>query len=153
LRRRFLFSCGYCGVREQDVGAELTIDHFQPRSKNGQDETDNYVYCCHACNEFKGAYWQPDSSDRILHPHRDDLALHLIEDDDGSLKALTATGAFHIARLHLNRAALVEFRLERRRQELLRNAADLQHQQLEKLLEQLRTMIGKLRDFQTGAES
>ncbi len=56
-RKRFAFRCGYCGVRERDVGAELTIDHFQPGSKGGAHEPENWVYCCHACNEFKGDYW------------------------------------------------------------------------------------------------
>ncbi|MCY2996250.1 MAG: HNH endonuclease signature motif containing protein [Planctomycetota bacterium] len=64
LRYRFGFRCGYCGVAECDVGAELTVDHFQPRSRGGLDEPDNWVYCCHPCNEFKGDCWQPDSSDR-----------------------------------------------------------------------------------------
>ncbi len=35
LRQRFQFRCGYCGVRETDAGAELTADHFQPRSRGG----------------------------------------------------------------------------------------------------------------------
>ena len=103
LRLRFHFRCGYCGVHEHDVGAELTVDHFQPCSREGAEGPENWVYCCHACNEFKGAYWQPDSPYRILHPHRDDLASHLIEEANGRLRALTDTGAFHIGRLHLNR--------------------------------------------------
>ena len=53
LRHRFEFRCGYCGVTERDVGAELTVDHFQPRSRGGLHEADNWVYCCHPCNEFK----------------------------------------------------------------------------------------------------
>jgi 5-methylcytosine-specific restriction endonuclease McrA len=56
LRQRFHFRCGYCGVHERDAGAELTTDHFQPRSKGGPHELENWVYCCHACNEFKGDY-------------------------------------------------------------------------------------------------
>lgn len=60
LRQRFQFRCGYCGVREADAGAELTADHFQPRSRGGADEPDNLVYSCHACNEFKGDFWDPD---------------------------------------------------------------------------------------------
>ena len=35
LQRRFQFRCGYCGVSERDAGAELTVDHFQPRSQGG----------------------------------------------------------------------------------------------------------------------
>src|SRR5688500_14116368 len=102
LRRRFQYRCGYCGVREGDVGAELTVDHFQPRSRGGTDDADNLVYCCHACNEFKGDFWEPDSASRLLHPLLDDPAAHLTEAPDGILCALTDTGAFHIDRLRLN---------------------------------------------------
>src|SRR5438477_10335087 len=115
LRRRFEFRCGYCGVSERDVGAELTVDHFQPRSQGGQHEPENWVYCCHACNEFKGNWWQPDSPNRILHPSHDESAAHFVKQEDGTLRALTETGLFHIERLHLNRRQLVAYRLERRR--------------------------------------
>ena len=38
LRERYQFRCGYCGVHENEVGAELTVDHFQPRSSGGTDQ-------------------------------------------------------------------------------------------------------------------
>lgn len=152
LRARFHFQCGYCGVHERDVGAELTIDHFQPRSREGTHEPENWVYCCHACNEFKGDYWQPDSPYRILHPLRDRLDSHMIEAEDGILRALTDTGAFHVGRLHLNRAPLVESRRERRRQESLRQAKAVELARLKKLLERVRKVIARIRDFQSGAD-
>lgn len=114
LRERFGCRCGYCGVSEVDVGAELTVDHFQPRAYGGSDEPDNWVYCCHACNEYKGDYWKPDSLRRILHPLRDDLTQHIAERDDGTLEALSESGVFHIQRLHLNRARLIAHRRRRR---------------------------------------
>src|SRR5437660_1143891 len=83
------------------AGAELTVDHFQPRSKGGSDALDNLVYCCPACNEFKGDYWQLGSPRRILHPINDNPAEHFILTDDCMLQPLTETGEFHIARLHL----------------------------------------------------
>src|SRR5690349_16756801 len=110
LRRRFGFRCGYCGVHERAVGAELTVDHFQPCSKGGAHDAENWVYCCHACNEFKGDHWGPDSIRRILHPLRENIEAHLAEEPDGTLRALSDTGAFHIDKLHLNRAPLVESR-------------------------------------------
>jgi hypothetical protein len=150
LRARFHFRCGYCGVHERDVGAELTIDHFQPRSRGGAHEPENWVYCCHACNEFKGDYWQPDSPRRILHPLRDELAAHLIEEPVGRLRALNDTGAFHIGRLHLNRAQLVEGRRERRRQATLRQAEAVARERLEKLLERVRNVIAKIKGFHSS---
>jgi hypothetical protein len=130
LRQRFQFRCGYCGVREVDNGAQLTVDHFQPRRRQGVDDASNWVYCCHACNEFKGDYWQPESPRRILHPLRDNLAEHIAAREDGTLAALTAAGAFHIQRLRLNRAALVAYRLEH---SLTETTRDVQLQILQRL--------------------
>jgi hypothetical protein len=111
LRRLYNFRCGYCGVSEVDTGAELTIDHFQPRSQGGADDAENLVYCCHACNEYKSDYYQPGSPERILHPLYDNLPEHIIEQEDGTLHALTPTGAFHIEQLRLNRPTLIAHRL------------------------------------------
>jgi 5-methylcytosine-specific restriction endonuclease McrA len=86
LRQVYQYRCGYCGVSEQDCGAKLTIDHFQPRSRNGAHEPANWVYCCHACNEFKSDSWSPDSPHRILHPLREDVTAHIVEQDDGTLR-------------------------------------------------------------------
>lgn len=115
LRVRYHYRCGYCGVEEADVGAELTVDHFQPRSQEGSDELENLVYCCNACNQFKGDYWQPGNQKRILHPLHDKLVEHLTELKNGRLQALTPTGKFHIDHLHLNRPALIANRRRKRR--------------------------------------
>ncbi|MBI1924525.1 HNH endonuclease [Candidatus Poribacteria bacterium] len=53
MRQRYQFRCGYCGTSEVEAGAELTVDHFQPRSRDGVDAPDNWVYCCHACKEIQ----------------------------------------------------------------------------------------------------
>ena len=144
LRRRFHFRCGYCGVSERDAGAELTADHFQPRSQGGLHEPDNLVYCCHACNEFKGDFWQPTLSRRILHPLKDDLASHLIEREDGTLQALSETGAFHIEKLHLNRPQLIEYRHKQRRLEAARQAQARLLQRLQRLEEQVKAITTQL---------
>ncbi len=137
LRERFSFRCGYCGVHEHQVGAELTMDHFQPRSRGGTDEPDNLVYCCHACNEFKGDYWQRDAARRLLHPLLDNLAEHLAMADGGTLRGLTETGTFHIQRLRLNRAPLVARRLRQRRREAARAAQQALLGRLAELQQQL----------------
>ena len=150
LRRRFQFRCAYCGVSERDAGAELTVDHFQPRSKGGSDDSENWVYCCHACNEFKGDFWQPESTRKILHPLRDDVAAHLFELEDGTLQAWSETGAFHIERLHLNRRPLVAYRQERRLSEAARKAqADLL-QRLQQMEEQLQALTVQLEQLDQG---
>lgn len=139
LRELYQFRCGYCGTSEGDVGAELTVDHFRPRSRGGTEEPSNWVYCYHACNEFKGDLWQPDSTQRILYPLQDDLTIHLAEQSDGTLMGLTETGRFHIQRLHLNRLPLVLRRREQRENarwhqivdELAASVADLRQRMTE----------------------
>jgi hypothetical protein len=153
LRGRFGFRCGYCGVSEVAAGAELTVDHFQPRSHGGLDEPGNWVYCCHACNEFKGDYWQPDSSHCILHPLQDSLAEHIAEQDDGTLQALSETGAFHIQKLRLNRAELVAHRRERRLIELARQAQSDLLQRLAQLEQQVQTLTAQIGHLEHGEPS
>jgi hypothetical protein len=150
LRRRFQFRCGYCGVSERDAGAELTVDHYQPRSQGGLHEPENWVYCCHACNEFKGDFWQPDSPLRILHPLRDELAAHLAEQEDGTLQALSETGAFHIERLHLNRPPLIAYRRERRLLEAARQTQARLLERLQQLEEQVRSLTAQLEELGGG---
>ncbi len=110
LRARFGFRCGYCGVSEVFAGALLHCDHFHPTSRGGQDNASNWIYCCVACNGFKGAYWPRDQSDfSPLHPLRDDFSLH-IREENGTLLGFSPRGHFHIELLHLNRAPLVRHR-------------------------------------------
>ena len=110
---RYNFRCGYCGIRENDLGSELTLDHFQPRAHGGNNNLDNLVYCCHPCNEFKSDYWQTEPNLRLLHPLLDNVAAHVREQEDGTLVALTERGANHIQQLRLNRPRLIAHRLER----------------------------------------
>ncbi len=144
LRRRFQYRCGYCGVREADVGAELTVDHFQPRSRGGADDADNLVYCCHACNEFKGDFWEPDAPLRLLHPLRDAPAAHLVEEPDGTLRGLTETGSAHIDRLRLNRDPLVAYRRERHLLEAARQVERLLLNRLHELEGRLEQLLADL---------
>lgn len=149
LRQRFGFRCGYCGISEADTGAELTVDHYQPVTCGGPDAPENWVYCCHACNEFKGDYWAADETRRILHPSRDDLAEHLVERDDGSIEGLTPAGRFHIECLHLNRPGLRSHRRDRRLlEQALRAQAELLRRldDLERGLEVLAAEIRALQD-------
>ncbi len=113
VRAAFGGRCGYCGVSESFVGGALEIDHFHPQAAGGSDEIENLVYACTACNRFNGDYasapHSPESL-RLLHPRRDDLDAHITEMLDGRLLGITPRGWFHIQRLHLNRAQLIEMR-------------------------------------------
>ena len=134
--------CGYCGVAEEDVGAALTVDHFQPRTALGTDALENLVYCCPACNAFKSDYWPDDSALRLLHPLNDDIGAHLRQETDGRLVAFTEEGERQIERLHLNRMPLVrhrlriqERRLEKRIEAEVRRELALVTQRLQRLEE------------------
>lgn len=155
LRARYNYCCGYCGVEETDVGAELTVDHFQPRSQEGSDDLDNLVYCCNACNQFKGDYWQPENEERILHPIHDALAEHISELRNGRLQGLTTTGRFHIDHLHLNRPALIANRRRKRRdrEALAEQQANFQQiQQLTHKIEQLQEQMRRASRQDNGSD-
>jgi hypothetical protein len=111
VRAIYVFQCGYCGLSETDSGNELTIDHYKPLSWGGEDVLANLVYACFACNTFKGDYWSEEEGQKILHPLHDDLAIHFVAQDDGTLRPLSERGQFFIDRLHLNRPAMVRHRL------------------------------------------
>jgi hypothetical protein len=65
----------------------------------------------------KGDFWPATdpltTPQRLLHPTRDDLTQHLREEPDGHLVAISATGAFHLTRLRLNRPPLLALRRAR----------------------------------------
>ncbi len=51
IRHQANFACEFCGVTETDTGGQLTIDHFQPISQQGDDNIENLLYCCIRCNQ------------------------------------------------------------------------------------------------------
>lgn len=134
VRTVYAFRCGYCGVPESQVGSQLTFDHFRPQSQNGSDDVANLVYCCHACNEFKGEYWTEDDDTRLLHPLIDDLNQHTAEEANGQLKPLTTLGQVYIERLQLNRPPLVVNRLWQRRLARIEGRLDEMTETLESIL-------------------
>ncbi len=115
VRQRANFACEFCGVTEIDTGGELTIDHFQPISQQGDDSLENLLYCCIRCNQYKLDYWPTHSDDISLwNPRREPRSKHFIELEDGRLHPLTSTGVFTQKRLRLNRPPLVAHRLRER---------------------------------------
>lgn len=117
VRQRANCACEFCGVSEVDVGSLLTIDHFQPKSKGGLDNTSNLIYACAACNQFKQDYWpKTDDAPALWNPRQELGSQHFVEQDNGELTALTPTGTFTIKRLRLNRSQLLAARQRRRQQ-------------------------------------
>jgi hypothetical protein len=142
VRQRFEGACGYCGVKEVDVGGQLVIDHYLPIAAGGTDDDENLVYCCFRCNLYKGDF-APDPSDlvakrAVLHPLKDSFDEHLWGNEStGILSPLTETGRFHQCLLHLNRPELVAYRLRRRALEL----GQARQQLLESEISELRAII------------
>ena len=145
VRHAYNYCCGYCGISEAEVGSELEIDHFQPRSAGGGEELDNLVYCCTACNRHKSDFWQPDSPHRLLHPQLDNVLEQLMATPSGALVALTETGQFHLDRLRLNRPQLTVWRQRQQENQQLRA-------ELQAALSTLQTQQGLIQEHKAMTE-
>jgi hypothetical protein len=117
------------------------------------------LYCCYRCNLYKAGYWPKGDGEPLLwNPREEPAERHLALLADGSLYAITPTGAFTLRRLRLNRTALMAHRLRKhfqteeerllmRLRELTALLTDLQRQRTalleeqRQLLEQQRTLI------------
>jgi hypothetical protein len=117
VRQRAGFACEYCGVNESDTGGVLTIDHFQPTTRGGDDSLDNLLYCCPRCNQYKADYWPAGPAEPPLwNPRQTPASTHFVELDNGTLHPLTVVGALTLRRLRLNRPPLASYRLRKRLQ-------------------------------------
>jgi hypothetical protein len=117
VRLRANLACEFCGVTETDTGGQLTLDHFQSKTKGGSDSLENLLYCCVRCKQYKLDYWpaHPDAPS-LWNPSQESASLHFLEVDDGTLHPLTPVGMFTLKRLRLNRSPLVAYRLCKRQQ-------------------------------------
>jgi hypothetical protein len=117
VRQRANFACEYCGVSETDTGSELTIDHYQPITKGGEDIFENLVYCCHRCNVFKSDYFPASLAQPLIwNPRLSSASQHFIHLEDGQVKGLTQIGEFTIQILKLNRSQLIALRLRKQKE-------------------------------------
>jgi hypothetical protein len=148
VRQRANFACEFCDVTETDTGGELTVDHFQPKAKGGDDSLENLLYCCARCNQYKLDYWPMHPEEPSLwNPRREPASQHFLELNDGTLYPLTAIAAFTIKRLRLNRPPLIAWRLRRRQQaEEIRLLT--RYRSLVQLLAQLNSQLSVLMEEQ-----
>ncbi len=51
VRQRAKFLCEYCHSPEYLSPDRFTLDHIQPRSLGGSDDSNNLALACHRCNE------------------------------------------------------------------------------------------------------
>lgn len=158
VRTRANFSCEFCGVTETDSAGELTVDHFQPKTKGGNDSLENLLYCCVRCNQYKADYWPSQPHELTLwNPRQEAMATHLLTLADGTLYPITPVGAFTLQRLRLNRPQLVAYRLRKQQQqqetqllnryhEILRMIEQLHEQQV-MLLEEHQTLLAQQQEI------
>lgn len=151
IRQRYAYSCGYCGVRESDVGATLTVDHHHPIVHGGTNNDENLVYSCHRCNEHKGSYWHEAQIPyiRLLHPLEDNLTLHLREQQNSQFIGKTPEGRFYIQRLRLNRPQLIEHRHRKHADQKMQNEIKALRQQIHDLQQELVQLNSSLREVLT----
>ena len=57
------YTCQYCGKQTRD----LTIDHVEPRHRNGRHTWENLVSACRACNHRKAGRTPAEAGMRLLH--------------------------------------------------------------------------------------
>ena len=137
VRTRAKFACEFCGVTETDTGGELTVDHFQPKTKGGTDDLTNLLYCCVRCNQYKADYWPSQPHELMIwNPRQEAMATHLLTLADGKLYPITSVGAFTLQRLRLNRAQLVAYRLRKQQQQEETHLL-IQYQEILRMIEQL----------------
>lgn len=151
IRERADFACEYCDVTETDAGGELTVDHFQPQSKGGEDSLENLIYCCIKCNQYKADYWNDDlSAPSVWNPRTETFETHFVLLIDGNLYPLTDKALFTIRLLRLNRPQLVERRLRLQRHTEILSLLEKRNEEImlsEQLVKEQMTMIKEQSDL------
>lgn len=143
LRPDFNYECAYCRIPERHWGGprNFVVEHFRPRSLFPSLALTyaNLYYACNRCNDFKRDTWPPDElyhlGYRFADPCEEDVYLvHLMEEPDGFLIALTCCGAYTRDHVRLNRWHLKDWRSKRRAAlDRIRHVEELRKQALETL--------------------
>lgn len=108
--------CEYCLCQEAFCPDPFSVEHIFPNIKGGDDEMENLALSCQGCNNHK--YIATTAIDPVTgndvdlyNPRLDEWTLHFQWSGDYSeLIGLSLTGRATIARLHLNRAPVVNLR-------------------------------------------
>lgn len=114
----------YCLCQAKFSPSPFSIEHVVPRTKGGSNGFGNLAMACMGCNGHKHAHQQytdPLSGEvtRLFHPRRDSWSEHFRWSEDYAyVIGITPIGRATVARLHLNRAGVVNLRRTLQRLEL-----------------------------------
>jgi hypothetical protein len=108
--------CEFCRSPAAFAHQSFSVEHIQPRSRQGKHSVGNLALCCQGCNNHK--YNRTKARDplsmkevRLFHPRRDRWALHFAWTHEGTqILGLTPIGRATVEVLHLNREALMNLR-------------------------------------------
>jgi hypothetical protein len=107
--------CEYCQT-QQVIVVSMEIDHIVPEAAGGETTLDNLCLACVGCNGFKmdfqsGIDPETEQEARLFNPRTQALQDHFRWSDDGlQVIGLTATGRATLARVRMNREAVVNSR-------------------------------------------
>lgn len=107
--------CEYCQT-QQVIVVSMEIDHIKPEAAGGETALDNLCLACAGCNGYKlhfqnGIDPETNQETPLFNPRTQSWRGHFGWSEDGTLViGLTPIGRATIARLHMNRDAMVESR-------------------------------------------
>jgi HNH endonuclease len=108
VRKRAEYRCEYCRYPEFLSTSPLTIDHINPQSLGGSDDTDNLALACRRCNERHYNFTvgtDPESKQEVplFNPRCQKWSDHFIWSEDATnIIGTTSTGRATCNRLDLN---------------------------------------------------
>lgn len=101
LKEDFANMCGYCGKNSDIMNEKFHIDHFVPKSLDGEREKDYYnlVLACPKCNLTKSNKWPTkdknitnDGKIGFVDPASKEYDEHVERDEQGFIKGITSLG-------------------------------------------------------------
>jgi hypothetical protein len=100
--------CEYCHAPGAIFNCRLEVEHIVPKSKNGEDDIDNFALSCRACNAAKydhlvGTDPISGKTVRLFHPRRQKWERHFrFDSTTGEIQGRTQAGRATVVRLDMN---------------------------------------------------
>ncbi len=113
VRERADFRCEYCLSPEAYIPDGLSIEHIQPRARDGESTLNNLALSCQRCNNLKFVHVEaPDPLTNepapLYHPRLNQWEEHFYWSEDTlTMLGKTPTGRATVERLQLNREGVI----------------------------------------------